>query len=193
MDAFIGEIRPFAFGWAPADWLLCDGAKYPVSQYQPLFSIVGNIYGGDLRTYFNVPNLQGLSMVGIGVPSNGAGAQQIVLGKAGGVESVAITSNNMPPHNHTFMGKLKAGNARTTVPDNTSFVSNYNYTPPSGASSAPLGYSPYSGSLTNQSTLNSNALSPFVNPTVMAHDNLSPYLTIAYYICYQNGEYPVRP
>lgn len=97
MDPFIGEIEIFAGNFAPAGWLLCDGAAYSIAQYQALYAIIGVTYGGDGRTNFNVPDLRGRLPVGMG---QGRGLTGRSLGAQGGAESAALQMSNMPPHAH---------------------------------------------------------------------------------------------
>jgi microcystin-dependent protein len=63
MDYYIGEIELLPYGFAPMGWLLCDGRQLPIVQYTPLYSLIGVNFGGDGRTYFNLPNLTGYSPV----------------------------------------------------------------------------------------------------------------------------------
>jgi microcystin-dependent protein len=63
MNPFIGEIRLFAFNFAPANdqgplWQLCDGSLLKISDYTPLFALLGTTYGGDGQTTFGVPDLR---------------------------------------------------------------------------------------------------------------------------------------
>ncbi len=57
VDAFLGEIRAVGFDYAPDGWLTCNGQTLPISQYDALFSILGNRFGGDGATTFSLPNL----------------------------------------------------------------------------------------------------------------------------------------
>lgn len=59
MEAFIGEIRLFAFNYAPRNWAACQGQLLPISQNQALFALLGATYGGDGMETFGLPNLQG--------------------------------------------------------------------------------------------------------------------------------------
>lgn len=63
-DPFLAEIRMFGFNFAPVGWATCDGALIPISQNTALFSLLGTNYGGDGRTNFALPNLQGSSVIG---------------------------------------------------------------------------------------------------------------------------------
>lgn len=63
MNPFIGEIRLFAFGFAPGNgqeplWQLCDGSLLQIGANQALFSLLGTTYGGDGQTTFGVPDLR---------------------------------------------------------------------------------------------------------------------------------------
>ncbi|PKM39734.1 MAG: phage tail protein [Firmicutes bacterium HGW-Firmicutes-8] len=59
MDPFIGLIKSFPYGFAPAGWAFCDGRLLQVTQYQALFALIGNKFGGDGRTTFALPDLRG--------------------------------------------------------------------------------------------------------------------------------------
>jgi microcystin-dependent protein len=97
MNPFLGQILMVAFNFAPIGWALCNGQLMAINQNQALFSLLGTTYGGDGRTNFALPNLQGRVPVHMG--SNGSG--NYVLGQMGGAESVALSINNLPSHNHT--------------------------------------------------------------------------------------------
>jgi microcystin-dependent protein len=58
-NPFVAEIRIFGFNFAPNGWALCDGQLMPISQNTALFSLVGTYYGGDGKTTFALPDLQG--------------------------------------------------------------------------------------------------------------------------------------
>jgi microcystin-dependent protein len=59
MEAFIGQIQLFAFGWEPPGWRFCDGATLKINDYQAVFSLMGTTYGGDGQTTFALPDLIG--------------------------------------------------------------------------------------------------------------------------------------
>ena len=106
MEPFIGMIVQFGGNFAPRGWALCDGQLMSIAQNSALFSILGTTYGGDGRTTFALPDLR--SRVPIH-PGQGPGLSRYVLGQAGGVESVTLTVNNMPSHNHSFSGSSSVG------------------------------------------------------------------------------------
>ena len=58
-EAYIGEIRIFAGNFAPKGWALCNGQLMSIAQNTALYSILGLQYGGDGKTTFALPNLQG--------------------------------------------------------------------------------------------------------------------------------------
>ena len=98
-DNFLGEIRTFGGNFAPQGWTLCQGQLLSISQNWALFSLIGTTYGGDGRTTFALPNLQGR------IPNSqgqGTGLSNYVLGQSAGSEEVTILLNNLPSHNHTF-------------------------------------------------------------------------------------------
>ena len=80
-NPYVGEIRMFGGNFAPSGWALCQGQLLPISQYDVLFNLIGTTYGGDGRTNFALPNLQGMSPMGQG---DGAGLTPATLGQAGG-------------------------------------------------------------------------------------------------------------
>jgi microcystin-dependent protein len=89
MDPFIGEIRAFAGNFAPVGWFLCQGQTLPIAQYQALFAIIGTTYGGNGTSDFQLPNLQGQTMVGVGTSPSG---QVYELGQTGGAGTTATVS-----------------------------------------------------------------------------------------------------
>lgn len=92
-EPFIGEIRPFAFGFPPKGWASCDGQSLLIAQNAALFSLLGTMYGGDGRTTFALPDLRGRA----GIHPNPAHTQ----GTRGGTEGVALTTAQIPLHSHT--------------------------------------------------------------------------------------------
>jgi len=97
MDPFIGEIRAFGFNFAPQGWALCQGQSLNITQYQVLYSLLGTMYGGDGRTYFNLPDLRGRMPMSMG---QGPGLTPRGQGQTVGQESVTIGVAQLPTHNH---------------------------------------------------------------------------------------------
>jgi microcystin-dependent protein len=105
MEPFVGQILMVAFNFAPKGWALCNGQLLPINQNQALFSLLGTYYGGDGRTNFALPNLQGR----VPVHQGNNGVSNYVMGASGGVENVALTVNNLPSHNHPANCSTTAG------------------------------------------------------------------------------------
>ena len=98
MDPFLGEIIMFGGNFAPRGWAFCDGQLLPINANSALFSILGTTYGGDGRTTFQLPDLQGRVAIGEG---RGPGLTDRRLGQKGGERKVTLTPQNMPSHHHT--------------------------------------------------------------------------------------------
>lgn len=98
MDPFVGEISYVAFNYAPEGWLQCDGQVLPINQYNALFSLIGNTYGGNGSTTFALPDMRGRVAVHRGQHPGGS---MFTLGQTGGAENATLTVNNLPAHNHT--------------------------------------------------------------------------------------------
>lgn len=86
-DPYVGEIQIFGFNFAPRNWAQCNGQLLPISQNTALFSLLGTNYGGDGKTTFGLPDLQGRAAVKFGI---GPGLTERYLGEKGGVESETI-------------------------------------------------------------------------------------------------------
>src|SRR6478672_8478836 len=100
-DPFVAEIRIFAGNFAPTGWALCNGQLLPISQNTALFSLLGTFYGGDGKSTFGLPNLQGSAPMHQG---QGAGLSDRFLGETSGSEFVTLIQTEMPIHNHQVQG-----------------------------------------------------------------------------------------
>lgn len=171
MEPFLGEIRAFSFGHIPQGWLPCDGRQMSIQQNQALFSLLGNRYGGNGTTSFNLPDLRGRTPIHFG---QGPGNQIISLAELGGTESVTLTLSEMPQHTH---GVLATNNtASTNVPTAAALAASANTinaysTPTPGAFLAP-------GAVTD-------------NGSGQGHENMQPSLTVSFCIA-TSGIYPSR-
>src|ERR687885_2100818 len=94
---FLAEIRAVGFNFAPRGWALCDGQLLPISQNTALFSLLGTTYGGDGKSTFALPNLQGSAPLGAG---QGPGLSLYDLGQQGGEQAVTLLQTEMPSHTH---------------------------------------------------------------------------------------------
>ena len=99
MDPFVAEIRIFPFNFAPKGWAFCNGQILPLSQNTALFSLLGTTYGGDGRSNFALPNLQGSAPMH---PGQGPGLSLHDLGETGGEVNHSLLESEIPSHNHTM-------------------------------------------------------------------------------------------
>ena len=109
-DPFVAEIRLFPFNFPPKGWAWCDGQIMPIAQNTALFSLLGTTYGGDGRTTFALPNLQGRVPLHEG---HGPGLSQRFLGESGGSDTVTLLESEMPAHAHALTASAAAGYARS--------------------------------------------------------------------------------
>ncbi len=197
MDAFIGEIRLLPYTFAPQDWAWCWGSQLMISQYNALYAVIGPRYGGDQRTYFNLPDMRGTVPIGMG---NGPGLTPRTLTKTvDGVNSVTITAAQTGVHTHAVMAKYVAGTATAAVaslldkPANDSWLSRAVLSS-SATSNTPI--SSYVSTGTADTTFPTQTISPgggAVSPAApTAHENRQPYLPINFCICLF-GTYPPNP
>lgn len=99
-DPYIGEIRMFAGNFYPAGWMFCDGQLLPISENEALFALIGTTYGGDGESTFALPNLCGRVPFGMGTGPSGITYQ---LAEIAGTESVTLTTQQIPVHNHALL------------------------------------------------------------------------------------------
>lgn len=120
-EMYVGELRQFGFNWCPYGWLQAAGQLLPISQYTPLFALIGTSFGGNGSTNFALPNLSGRAPYG--QLANGQGQP---LGAVYGQSQVTLTVANLPAHTHQLYGSTAAGTTYTLVgsllstPSNTS-------------------------------------------------------------------------
>lgn len=171
-DPFLAEMRVFPFNFAPRGWAFCNGQLMAISQNTALFSLLGTTYGGDGRTTFGLPNLQGSVPVQQG---DGPGLSQRFLGETGGTDTVTLLQSEMPQHSHNMTAQT-VDQGDTRIPAPTVNLGNTQvYAGPNAGS---------------PSTLDPNAL-PLVGGN-QPHNNLMPYLTLNFNIALQ-GIFPQRP
>jgi microcystin-dependent protein len=103
---FVAEIRIFGFNFAPTGWAFCDGQLMPISQNTALFSLLGTFYGGDGKSTFALPDLQGRAALAQG---QGSGLSDYFLGQASGEETVTLLQTEMPIHLHNLMASNEDG------------------------------------------------------------------------------------
>jgi microcystin-dependent protein len=172
-DPFVAEIRIFPFNFAPRGWAWCDGQLLPLSQNTALFSLLGTTYGGNGKSNFALPDLQGRAPMH---PGQGQGLSLHDLGEAGGSETVTLLGSEIPSHPHGLIATVENGTQGTLTSGITL-----------GSS---VGGQLYQTNVNaNLVKLNPNALTPVGND--QPHNNLQPYLTFYFCIALQ-GVFPPR-
>lgn len=114
MDAFIGTILIWPMVWAPDQWNSCNGTILQVAQYQALYSLIGNTFGGSGTQTMGIPDLRGRTTIGYN-PNN-----QILpyntIGMTTGASAVTLTPNNLPLHVHSATFTPVMGTQAVTIP-----------------------------------------------------------------------------
>jgi microcystin-dependent protein len=161
---YVGEIRMFAGGFAPAGWMFCNGQLLPISEYDVLFNLIGTTYGGDGQTTFALPDLQGR------LPVHQTGG--FAMGQTGGSETATLTAAQLPMHSHPFLAstspgaqKNPTGNVLATAVAGSAYIQ----APPTTALAAQSIQQDPGGS--------------------QPHDNMQPYLCVSFIISLY-GVYP---
>src|SRR4051812_21534743 len=105
-DPYMGTVMPVAFQFAPQDWQTCQGQNLPVNQYSALYSLLGVIFGGTAGQNFNLPDLQGRTIVGQGTLNLNGATTTYQSGAKGGAVSATLSTANVPlaAHVHPVSG-----------------------------------------------------------------------------------------
>jgi microcystin-dependent protein len=171
-DPFVAEIRIYPFNFAPRGWAFCDGQLLPLSQNTALFSLLGTTYGGDGKSNFALPDMQGNAPMH---PGQGPGLSLHDLGETGGAETVTLLESEIPSHTHSLMALNLPGNRTNPIGNSISRPVGNPFLPPAGAPIVPMAdvtVSPAGGD--------------------QPHNNMQPYLTLNFCIALQ-GVFPPRP
>jgi len=171
-DPFVAEIRIFPFNFAPKGWAWCDGQLLPISQNTALFSLLGTTYGGDGKSTFALPDLEGSAPMH---PGQGPGLSLHDLGETGGSQTVTLIQSEMPAHNHAM-------NAQNTP---TGQVAD----PTGGTFARPASGNLFTTNLGSIVQMAPNALA--AAGSSFPHNNMQPYLTFYFNIALQ-GVFPPR-
>ena len=170
---FVAEIRIFAGNFAPTGWALCNGQIMPISQNTALFSLLGTTYGGDGKSNFALPNLQGASPMQQG---QGPGLSLRDLGETSGEAAVTLLQTELPAHNHGAQGTTI--HATATVAQNEVW-----------AAAPSRGENLYSDVTAGAVAMSAGAFSPAGGS--LPHNNMPPYLVLNFIIALQ-GVFPAR-
>jgi microcystin-dependent protein len=171
-NPFVAEIRIFTGNFAPTGWALCDGQLMPISQNTALFSLLGTTYGGDGRSNFALPNLQGTAPMQAG---QGPGLSLRDLGETGGEQTVTLLTVEMPAHSHGVQAATSGG-----LPS-----------PAANAWASGLKGHPGSYALPTGSTVPMNPFGTSITGGNLPHNNMPPFLGLTFIIALQ-GVFPAR-
>jgi microcystin-dependent protein len=169
-DPFVAEIRIFPFSFAPKGWAFCNGQLLPISQNTALFSLLGTTYGGDGKSTFALPDMQGNAPMH---PGQGPGLSLHDLGEMGGSETVTLLQSEIPAHTHALQFSNNDSGVQT----------------PAGqllAGGVGVGQYAVPGPLVQ---MNPNVVAPIGGD--QPHNNMMPYLTLNFNIALQ-GVFPPR-
>jgi microcystin-dependent protein len=170
-DPFVAEIRIFPFNFAPKGWAWCDGQLLPISQNTALFSLLGTTYGGDGKSTFALPDLQGRAPMH---PGQGPGLSLHDLGETGGTETVTLLVSEMAAHSHSM-------NAAAQDPALVKLIN------PAASFSLSQGGGIYQDTANTQLAFETTTPNGGDQP----HNNMQPYLTYYFNIALQ-GVFPPR-
>lgn len=178
---FVAEIRQFGFSFAPTGWAQCNGQLLPISQNTALFSLLGTFYGGDGRSTFALPDLQGSAATHQG---QGAGLQEWFLGQSQGEQFVTLLASEMPAHTHTLSATSASGTGQSAVGGQLArgFKGNLQ-----SSNTAKM----YSSAGAPQPNTAMSLQSLAIAGGSLPHNNMMPFLTINFCVALQ-GVFPPR-
>lgn len=170
---FLAEIRMWGCNFAPRGWAFCDGQTLAISQNTALFSLLGTIYGGDGKSNFRLPSLDGSSPMFWGQSQGGTLHD---IGEEGGEQAVTLLESEVPAHQHALWAEPRPAGLPSPSPQN------------SLARSSPAifkGASPVPPLV----AMSPGAVAPAGSS--LPHNNMQPFLTLNFCIALQ-GIYPPR-
>lgn len=172
LDPYMGQIMPAGFATIPKGWAPCNGQLMAISTNQALFSLLGTTYGGDGVRTFGLPNLQGRAVLGSNLGS-------VALGQVGGTESVTLTLDQLPSHNHAFQASTTQGGGRGGNPAGNVYGVNTS-----------AGETIFANAGSNEIPLASNK-NIVPQGGGRPHNNMQPFLAVNYMIAL-TGVFPSR-
>lgn len=176
MDPFVAEIRILACNFPPKGWAFCNGQLLPLSQNTALFSLLGTTYGGDGKSTFALPDMQGNAPMH---PGQGPGLSLYDLGETGGSETVTLLESEIPSHSHALLTNTVVGDTNAPSPG-VSLARSHNAT----------AYQTTAAQIPSDNVIFAfQAIAPTGGS--QPHNNMMPYLTLNFCIALQ-GVFPPR-
>lgn len=172
----MAQIMAFGGNFAPVSWAFCHGQLIPISQNTALFALLGTTYGGNGQTTFGLPDLRGRVPIGAG---QGPGLPNYELGQTSGNETVTLTANNMPAHNHQAVASVGVTSVSPTSDE------------PAGAILTSTDDSFYSAASQANGSMAPGTATLAPAGAGAAFNIRKPFLAINYVICLQ-GIFPSR-
>ncbi len=170
-EPFLGEVKMVSFNYAPRNWALCDGAILPIMQNTALYSLLGTTFGGDGVSTFALPDLRGRT------PINSLLNPYVYQGDFGGLEEVALSMSEMPPHTHDVVANNVPADAKAAKLTTDEF-----------AISDTTGIY---GNATNLVSFHEKAVSEAGSASTVSHNNMQPS-TVTNFVIALEGRYPPR-
>jgi microcystin-dependent protein len=183
-DPFVAEIRMFAGNFAPTGWAQCNGQLMPISQNTALFSLLGTYYGGDGKSTFALPNLQGSSPLHAGQSTTGT---EYFLGQQSGSEFVTLLQSEIPAHTHAMQVSNNDANTDPAIGANPTNQLPAKGSYDEGGNTGVVAF--YTSSAPN---VQLNFQSTAIAGSSLPHNNMQPYLCVLFIIAMQ-GVFPARP
>jgi microcystin-dependent protein len=165
---FLGQLKLFAFNFAPRGWAMCQGQTLSIQQNTALFAILGTTYGGNGVNTFQLPDLRSRVPLHWGTAPSGT---PYTLGELAGSESVTILQTQLPQHMHTVLVSSDEGNAVSPAAGNL------------GAQPRSWGEGGVTGTMAPNAATTTGGSQP--------HENRQPYLALNFCIALQ-GIFPSR-
>ena|SRR5215213_10385480 len=160
---YVGEIRIFAGNFAPAGWMFCEGQLLPISENETLFQLIGTTYGGDGQSTFALPDLRGR----LPLHQGSFGGTTFILAESSGVESVTLTTQQIPIHTHPHLCSTGGG---------------VNASDPANAVASTSDLSQYSTAGSDGTQMGTPAMSSDITGGSQPHNNFMPYLCLNFII-----------
>lgn len=169
---YVGQILMFGGNFAPAGWMMCQGQTLPISENEVLFQLIGTTYGGDGEETFQLPAMGGRVPIHQGT---GSGLSTYIIGQSGGTESVTLTTQQIPQHNHQMLVSSGTGGGNSNKPNNQAILADQSGQVPGNGALFVFGAPGGAQQQMAGSSIQGGGGS-------QPHENVQPYLAVTYII-----------